>query len=168
MIIAILTLTEKPSNASTSVIVALYNRSLPVRMKRLSGRVRTTNCKQDMTLASASTPSEFWQFLPFAFAAVLLCHCNADCVKLNSGAVVYLLLMKQETLKQKNIAAMRNTRMVLPTFRSPGSPSIIGSPSSKNAISCIMTTCLCKNSIIELEGNNKVSSTCVMQHDNCR
>jgi len=51
-------------------------------MKRLSGRVRTTNCKQDMTLASANTPNEFWQFLPFAIATVLLCHCNADCIKL--------------------------------------------------------------------------------------
>ena len=82
IIIAVLTLTEKPSNASTNVIVALYNRSLPVRMKRLSGRVRTTNYK-NMMLALANAASESWQFLPFASATV--CHRNADCIRLNPG-----------------------------------------------------------------------------------
>lgn len=38
------TLTEKPSNASTNVMVALYSKSFPCRMKRLSDRVRITNC----------------------------------------------------------------------------------------------------------------------------
>lgn len=39
-----ITLTENPSSASTNVMVALYSRSFPCRTKRLSRRVRSTNC----------------------------------------------------------------------------------------------------------------------------
>lgn len=168
IIMAVLTLTEKPSNASTSVIVALYNRSLPFRMKRLSGRVRTTNCKQNMTLASANAPSEFWQVMSFAIETVLLCHCNADCVKLNPGQKRCQAVAHKRRVEAKEHCSTTQHKSVCPPWDLLAHhlslvrlPQRMQSPASYQVV-------YSWTQWLNSKATNKVSSSCVMQHDNCR
>ena len=103
----------KPTRASTRVIVTLWCRSDPRRSNLASGAVTMTNCAQ----ACCRWAREHDQ------SAILR-------ISLPRGK------MRSRVMQVKQ-AGSRDTACC--TFRSPGSPSTVGSPCSKNEISCRQT-----------------------------